>query len=228
MLKQLPNLMTVGNLFCGCLGVVWALTADLQWAVYMIWLAAVLDFGDGFVARLVGASSELGKQLDSLADLISFGLLPSIIVFQLFSQHHPGSPWVYASFAIAICSALRLARFNIDPDQATDFKGLPTPANALLISSFPLIFAQNQSILRPGLESLPLWILLIVLLSYLLVSNLRLFGLKFSNFQWADNKYRFILIGLSVLFLGLWRLSAVPLVMLLYLILSGWQQYRKA
>jgi CDP-diacylglycerol--serine O-phosphatidyltransferase len=228
MLKQLPNLMTLGNLFCGCLGVVWALDGNLHYASYLMWLAAVLDFGDGFVARWVKASSEFGKQLDSLADLVSFGLLPSLIIFQLFGQFHPSSPWLYLSFLITLCSALRLARFNIDPEQSHDFKGLPTPASGLLISSFPFIFSQNEAFLRPGLDSLVVWILLITLLSYLLVSNLRLFGLKFSNFSWADNKYRFILVVLSVIVLAIWKLLAVPVVVLLYVILSVLQQYRKS
>ena len=228
MLKHLPNLMTLGNLFCGCLGVVWALDGNLEYASYMMWLAAVLDFGDGFVARWVNAASELGKQLDSLADMVSFGLLPSLIIFMLFGQFHPSSPWLYLAFLITLCSALRLARFNIDPEQSHDFKGLPTPANGLLISSFPFIFAQNEAFLRPGLDSLVVWVLLITLLSYLLVSNLRLFGLKFSNFTWAENKYRFILVVLSVLLLAIWKLLAVPMVVMLYLILSVMQQYSKS
>lgn len=224
-LHYLPNFITLTNLSCGCLGIVWAFQDHMSLAVYMIWLAAILDFTDGLLARLIGVSSELGKQLDSLADLVSFGLLPAVVVFKLFSQFHP-TVWAYAAFLIVVFSALRLAKFNIDPDQGTDFIGLPTPANALLISSFPSIIEQNSAFLRPGLEFPLLWVAVITVLSYLLVSKIKLFGLKFKNFGWAENKFRLIFIALSVVSLFLWHLTALPLIMAMYLLLSVLRQYR--
>lgn len=195
-------------------------------AVYMIWLAGVLDFGDGLVARLIGVSSELGKQLDSLADMVSFGFLPAAIVFTLFSEYVEASNLPYVAFLIALFSALRLAKFNIDPEQSADFIGLPTPANAFFISSFPFIIEQNQEFLRPELESPLFWIALILILSYLLVAKIKLFGLKFKNFTWADNKFRFVFIVLSVLLLGIFHLTAIPLIVVTYLVLSLIRQYR--
>lgn len=226
-MRHLPNLLTLCNLFCGCLGVVWAFENQFELAVYMIWLAALLDFGDGLVARLVGVSSELGKQLDSLADVVSFGFLPSVILYQLISHYLPNpSWWPYLGFLMVLFSALRLARFNLDDEQTTDFKGLPTPANALLISSFPAIFRQNIEFLRPGLESPLFWVVVNVLLAYLLVSKIPLFGLKFKSFRWRDNRYRYVFLIVSLLALGLWHIKALPLVILVYLLLSLWRQYR--
>ena len=209
-MRHLPNLITLCNLFCGCLGIVWAFAGELHLAVYMIWLAAILDFGDGLVARLVGASSDLGKQLDSLADLVSFGLLPSVILYQLISQYLPNTLWPYIAFLVVLFSALRLAIFNLDEEQKSEFKGMPTPANALLISSFPTIFGQKSEILRLGLESPVFWVVLTVLLAYLLVSKIRLFGLKFKNFGWRDNQFRYIFLLISMLALVIWQIKAIP------------------
>ncbi|MDH3710392.1 MAG: CDP-diacylglycerol--serine O-phosphatidyltransferase [Cyclobacteriaceae bacterium] len=225
-MRHLPNLITLGNLFCGCLGIVWAFAGELHLAVYMIWLAAILDFGDGLVARLAGVSSDLGKQLDSLADVVSFGLLPSVILYQLISQYLPNTLWPYIAFLVVLFSALRLAIFNLDEEQTSEFKGMPTPANALLISSFPTIFGQNSEILRLGLESPVFWVVLTVLLAYLLVSKIRLFGLKFKNFGWRDNQFRYIFLLISMLALVIWQITAIPIVVLVYLLLSIWRQYR--
>ncbi len=225
-MRHLPNLITLSNLFCGCLGIVWAFAGELHLAVYMIWLAAILDFADGLVARLVGVSSELGKQLDSLADVVSFGLLPSVILYLLIIQYLPNTLWPYMAFLVVLFSALRLAKFNLDEEQTSDFKGMPTPANALLISSFPTIFRQNSEILRLGLESPVFWVVLTVLLAYLLVSKIRLFGLKFKNFGWRDNQFRYIFLLISLLALVIWQIKAIPIVVLVYLLLSIWRQYR--
>jgi len=156
-----PNSITCGNLFCGCLGVVFAFQGNLVWAAYMVGLAAFLDFFDGLFARMLGVSGEFGKQLDSLADMVSFGFLPGVMLFQLISlsilQHtiahfdlgnlfngdmQAGNPypmWLpFCGFLVTIFSALRLANFNIDPRQHDSFIGLPTPANTILICSIPL------------------------------------------------------------------------------------------
>lgn len=226
LLRFLPNLITLTSLFCGCVGVVWALDLQFQWAVYMIWTCAVLDLLDGLVARSLDVSSDTGKQLDSLADLISFGLLPSTIIYSLSSEYL-SNPWPYASFILTLFSALRLARFNLDPEQNIDFIGLPTPAIALFISSFPTLIDQNIEILRPGLENLVFWLLILGILSYLLVSKIRLFGFKFQNISWTDNKYRYLFIATSLITGLVMGVVAIPVIMLLYLVLSFMWQYQR-
>ncbi len=225
-LRFLPNLITLTNLLCGCLGVVWALNLQIQLAVYMIWICAVLDLLDGLVARSLGVSSDIGKQLDSLADLISFGLLPSTILYSLSSAYLP-DPWPYFSFALTLFSALRLARFNIDSEQSINFIGLPTPAIALFISSFPALIYQNSEKLRLGLENPTFWLLMLAILCYLLVSKIRLFGFKFKNLGWTDNKYRYILILISLITGLAMGITAIPVIMLLYLVLSFMWQYQR-
>lgn len=225
--RFLPNLITLSSLLCGCLGAVWAFELKMQWAVYMIWTCAALDLMDGLVARSLGISSDLGKQLDSLSDLISFGLLPAAVIYSL-SSGYLHDPWPYASFIVTVFSALRLARFNLDTDQNIDFKGLPTPANALLISSFPALIDQNSDNLRHGLENPVLWVLIIGLLSYLLVSRIPLFGFKFQNLRWADNKFRYLFIGISAIALLALGTLAIPVIIVLYLTTSViWQYHRR-
>ena len=219
-LQVIPNLVTLTSLFCGCLGVTWALDQQLDLAVYMIWICAGLDVLDGLVARALGVSSNLGKQLDSLADLIAFGLLPATILYAV-SLDYIAPPWSYAVFLITVFSAIRLARFNLDPDQEVNFRGLPTPANALLISSFPYLITQNLEFLRPGLENQFVWLLIVAVLSYLLVSRIPLLGFKFSNYGWADNKYRYLIFGLvAILCLSIGVVSAIPWIILAYFLVS--------
>ncbi|HQS50964.1 MAG TPA: CDP-diacylglycerol--serine O-phosphatidyltransferase, partial [Daejeonella sp.] len=149
MKKHIPNSVTCLNLFSGCLGIVFAFQGNLIWASYAIVIAAVFDFFDGMLARLLKAYSDIGKELDSLADMVSFGVLPSVIIYQLFAlspQIDFGADWLsFSAFIIAVFSALRLAKFNIDTRQSENFIGLPTPANALLIASFPLIIADSNT-----------------------------------------------------------------------------------
>jgi CDP-diacylglycerol--serine O-phosphatidyltransferase len=223
----IPNLLTLASLFCGCVGVVWAFNHQIDWAVYMIWTSAVLDVLDGLVARALGVSSALGKQLDSLADLVAFGLLPAVILY-ILSTEYQTAPWPFMAFFITVFSALRLARFNLDKDQDTNFKGLPTPANALFISSFPALISHNSAFLRLGLENRLFWLLIVGILSYLLVSRIPLLGLKFSNYSWAGNKHRYVLIVLAVT-LGLsLGVLAIPWIILTYLVISMVWRYGNA
>lgn len=216
-LKHLPNAMTCGNLLCGCIGLVMALRGHLEWASWLIGLAAVLDFGDGFVARMVHVSGPFGKELDSLADVVTFGVLPATIVFQLAWFQQLGN-LAYGAFLIAVLSALRLARFNIDTRQSESFIGLPVPANALLIASLPLMgryqpqfdaFWQNDTALG-----------MIVAFSLLLVSEVPLFALKFKSFRWAENRIKYSFLLASLLLLVLLQFAAIPLIILLYIVLS--------
>ena len=185
-------------------------------AAYFVWIAAAFDFFDGFVARALHVSSPIGKELDSLADMVSFGLLPSIVMYKLISASTQNEWLPYIAFMIAVFSALRLAIFNVDETQTDSFKGLNTPSNTLFITSLPLISAHVGGWLY---QPLVLTIITVVF-SLLMVSRLEFFALKFKNFSWGDNKIRFTFLLLSVLLLVVLQLVAIPLIILLYIALS--------
>ena len=216
--NAIPNSFTLANLACGLLGIIWALEGKTEVAAYMIWLAAVFDFLDGFAARVLKATSEIGKQLDSLADMVTFGVLPAIIYYQLLQGQLP-IHFVYLTFATALLSALRLAKFNIDEGQKTVFIGLPTPANALLVSAIPLILA-GDSFLQPIFAE-P-WALLAICLTFsaMMVIPVTLFSLKFSNFKWQGNVQRWLFIILAIGLIIAFRISAIPLIIVSYILLS--------
>ncbi|MFD3003395.1 CDP-alcohol phosphatidyltransferase family protein [Pontibacter toksunensis] len=226
MKKHIPNAITCLNLFSGCLALYFAFRGELVITAYLVGIAAVFDFLDGMVARVMKAYSEIGKQLDSLADMVSFGVVPGTIMFVLLQRADAAVLGVSADvvaffgFLITIFSALRLAKFNIDIRQTTSFIGLPTPACTLFVASLPLILEYGdlihyEIILNP-------WVLLVltVLLSFLLVAELPLFALKFNNLSWQDNSMRFIFLGLSVILLALLKFAAIPLIIVLYVLLS--------
>lgn len=226
--KHLPNALTCGNLLCGCIGIDAALVQnDLVLAAYLIGAAAVLDFLDGFAARWLRAYSAIGKELDSLADCVTFGVLPAIIILKLMRQSMTGDEFgvfafvgvPYVAFLIAIFSALRLAKFNVDTRQTDSFIGVPTPANALLIASLPLIrwqYPTSETII----VNVYLLIGLTVLMSFLMVAEIPLFSLKFSSYGFAQNRTRYIFLFLSLLLLFLLQFIAVPLIIGLYILLS--------
>ncbi len=219
LIKHLPNFLTICNLLCGCIGIVLVFEGNLYYATYLIWLAAIFDFFDGFVARWLKAYSDIGKELDSLADMVTFGALPAFIMFHLLNGAFADSYLPWMAFTIAACSALRLAKFNIDTRQSDSFIGLPTPANALLISALPFVLAQDNlvaNIISNGYILLAIT----VIFSLLLVAELRLFALKFKNMSWADNKIRFTFIALSIVLIPLLQISAIPVIIFLYIIMS--------
>lgn len=225
MKKHLPNALTCIHLFAGCLALCNVFAGRLELAAYLVGLAAVFDFADGLVARALHVSSAIGKDLDSLADMVSFGVVPGAMLFQLLGRGANSLPdWLpYAGFIVTVFSALRLAKFNNDTRQTTSFIGLPTPACTLVVASLPLILAYDTY----GLTSLIInpWLLLGLtgLLSGLLVAELPLFALKFKNLSWHDNSVRFVFLLLSVaLLLGL-QAAAVPVIILLYVLLSLWR-----
>ena len=216
MARHLPNFLTCCNLICGCLGIVFLLEDRGVPAAYFVWAACVFDFFDGFSARLLKVSSPIGKELDSLADVVSFGVLPALVMYRLIGDHTASEIIPYFGFTIAAFSALRLAIFNIDETQSDSFKGLNTPANTLFITSLPLLpAAAGQWIFQT-------WVLVAItfVFSLLLVSRIEIFALKFKNFSWADNKIRFTFLGLSVLLLMAFQITAIPLIILLYIGLS--------
>ncbi|MFD2573173.1 CDP-diacylglycerol--serine O-phosphatidyltransferase [Spirosoma soli] len=217
LLKHLPNAMTCGNLLCGCIGLVMALRGHLELASWLIGLAAILDFGDGFVARLVNVSGPFGKELDSLADVVTFGVLPATIVFQLCWFQELGFI-SYGAFLIAVLSALRLANFNIDTRQSESFIGLPVPANAMLIAAFPLMGRY-----QPQLDTIwqnDIGLGMMIAFSFMLVSDVPLFALKFKSFGWAENRIKFSFLLASLLLLLFLQYAAIPLIILLYIIVS--------
>ena len=229
MLKQLPNLMTCANLFCGCLAIVNIFHGRFDHVAVLVAIAALLDFADGYTARLVNNQSEFGKQLDSLADMVTFGVVPGLAMFHLMLKSQFLELYdnillfkaiKYYMFIITVFSALRLAKYNIDKRQSSYFIGLPTPANTLLILSFSLIVYYNlyglqRFILNPwmltGLASLSAW---------LLVAEIPLISLKFKNFKWSENKAQFLLLFLSACLLPVLKFAAIPIIIALYIILS--------
>lgn len=216
--------MTCGNLLCGCIGLVMTLRGHLDTAAWLIGLALILDFGDGFVARLVKVSGPFGKELDSLADVVTFGVLPATLVFQLGWFQGLG-PISYGAFLIAVLAALRLAKFNIDTRQSDQFIGLPTPANTLLIAALPLMERyqpQYDAIWKNDIA----WGMLIAF-SFLMVAELPLFALKFKSFAWSQNRIKYSFLIASVLLLVFLQFAGVPLVILLYILVSILNKERK-
>ena len=232
MKKHIPNFITTLNLFSGCIGIIVALQYRVDYAAYFIALAALFDFMDGMAARLLHVKSEIGKELDSLADVVSFGVLPGIIIYQLMA-HSPNTP-AYGSFLsifsllaliIPILSAVRLAKFNLDTRQTTSFIGLPVPANALFLGSLPLIKMQagyNDSLswLTAITDNYYVLAIIAIGMSLLLVSEIPLISLKFRNLKFAENKPQFILVAFSVIAFALFTFAAIPLIILAYILLS--------
>ena len=248
-MKQIPNLFTLLNLFLGCIAIVFALQTEsisvyvgedlsthynipekLSIAACFIFAAAVIDFLDGFVARLLKATSEMGKQLDSLSDVVSFGVAPSVILYQLlrisFIKEENGLEtsiaWLLPAFIVACAGAYRLARFNIDSSQSYGFKGVPIPAAGLLIASFPLILHFGNSVIDVSEWLTNKWVLyaVIVLVSWLMVSTLPLMALKFKNYSIKNNIPKIILLAVAIVATLIFNWLAVPIVFIVYIILS--------
>jgi CDP-diacylglycerol--serine O-phosphatidyltransferase len=228
--RYIPNGITCLNLLTGCIAIVLALKGEVVTACWLVLLAAVFDFGDGMAARILRAPSEIGKQLDSLGDMVSFGVLPGVIMLKLLERALVGETAVdynnltpmlaYGAFLISVFSGLRLAKFNIDTRQTTSFIGLPTPACTLLVASLPLIIANDRFGVAPLILQPATLLVLTVLLSYLLVAELPLFALKFKNLRWGDNKIRFIFVICALVLALALQWAAVPLIILLYILLS--------
>lgn len=226
MKNHIPNAITCLNLFCGCLALYFAFNFQLEYAAYLIGIAAIFDFLDGMLARVLQAYSEIGKQLDSLADMVSFGAVPGAIMFALLSKTEasvlgiPADVLPFFGFLITIFSALRLAKFNIDTRQSDSFIGVPTPACSMFIGSLPLILASSGHLYDSVILNPYFLLMVTVLFSYLLVAELPLFALKFKNLTWKDNATRFIFLGISVILLALVKFAAIPLIIVLYILLS--------
>ena len=230
-MKTIPNIITLINLFLGCMAVSAAFAGQPASAGGLIIICAILDFLDGTAARLLKAGSEMGKQLDSLADLISFGLAPAAIMFYYMSTspHTPGmNAWLaghapYLAFLLTICSAIRLARFNTDPRQTSSFIGLPTPANAMFFATIPLVisYSGKQGLVYTMLvdltASIPLMGILLLLFSWLLISPIHMFSLKFKSLGVRKNATRYVFLVLVIMLFLLVGWESMPLIMLLYI-----------
>ena len=247
-MKQIPNIFTLLNLFFGCMAIVFALQTNaviiylndefnssfnipekLTWAAACIIIAAVIDFLDGFVARLLKATSSMGKQLDSLSDVVSFGVAPGVIIYQLlrfsFAREENGLDATILSlspaFILSGAAAYRLARFNLDESQSYSFKGVPVPAIGLLIASFPLILHFNTI---GNINSLLInkWFLyaIIIGLSYLMVSSVKMMSLKFTDFTLKNNFPKITLLIIAIVTAIFLKWMAVPIVFIFYIILS--------
>lgn len=234
MKKHIPNFITTLNLFSGCTGIIIALQYRIDYAAYFIAIAALFDFMDGMVARLLHVKSEIGKELDSLADVVSFGVLPGIIVYQLMANS-PNTPeaglfsyinvFSLIALIIPVLSAVRLAKFNLDTRQTTSFIGLPVPANALFLGSLPLIkmqagFSDSLSWLTIITDNYYALAIIAIGMSLLLVSEIPLISLKFKNLKFSENKPQFILVAFAVITFALLTFTAIPLIILAYILLS--------
>nr|WP_262895386.1 CDP-diacylglycerol--serine O-phosphatidyltransferase [Penaeicola halotolerans] len=211
--------MTCCNLFSGFMGIIFVANYDLVGAAVMIWVAAGFDFLDGFAARLLNAQSPIGKDLDSLADAVTFGVLPAFIMFTLLDKVALYDHVALVAGLIAVASVVRLAKFNHDERQSDRFIGLPTPANALLISGLPFLMEQSTW-WRSYLERPDVLVFLILSLSYLLLAQLPLIALKFKSFALKPNIFRYLLIVLSIGLGVIGGVAALPAIILLYLVLS--------
>lgn len=223
--NYIPNTITCLNLVSGCVASVMALEGNLMYAVVWIILAAVFDFFDGFAARLLKAFSPIGKELDSLADVVSFGVAPGMILFVLLSWLAPTLPLgglneyiPYWAFVIPAFSGLRLAKFNIDERQTTSFIGLPVPAHALFWSS--LGYSVQPLLPQGGVALLVGLMALALVTSLLLVSEVPMFSLKIKSLAWKGNELRYILVACAVIFVSIWGFLGIAGTILLYVLLS--------
>ncbi|MDA9283778.1 CDP-alcohol phosphatidyltransferase family protein [Flavobacteriaceae bacterium] len=239
-MKQIPNIITSLNLLCGCVAIMFAVSGDLVSASFFAFAGIFLDFFDGLAARVLNAQSQVGLQLDSLADVVTSGVLPGIVMVQLLSEALTGtsldistifsstsnntsieSYLPFIGLLIAVASGYRLAKFNVDIRQTTSFIGLPVPANTLLILSLPLIisFQASQQIAEVILT--PWFLIIITLVSCVLLNaEIPLFGLKFKTWNFKDNAVRYLFLISSILLLVVLKFIAIPIIIFLYILVS--------
>jgi CDP-diacylglycerol--serine O-phosphatidyltransferase len=239
--NYIPNFVTLLNLFCGSIAVIFAVHNNFVATAVFVFLGIFFDFFDGLLARKLNVQSPLGVQLDSLADMVTSGLVPGIVMYKLISMSINApeivtqnewntnfsfnelniAPLALIGLFVTLASAYRLAKFNLDEDQQTYFKGLPTPANTLLIISLPLIIEFQNSSFATNLILNQWFLIAFTLVScYLLNSKVKLFALKFKDYSLVNNKFRYLLILSTAILLAVFHFTAIPLIILLYIILS--------
>jgi CDP-diacylglycerol--serine O-phosphatidyltransferase len=240
MIKQIPNIITSLNLICGCVAIMFAVSGDLVSASFFAFAGIFLDFFDGLAARALNAQSQVGLQLDSLADVVTSGVLPGIVMVQLLSEALTGtslditaifsstsnstsieSYLPFIGLLIAVASGYRLAKFNVDTRQTTSFIGLPVPANTLLILSLPLILRFQASQQITDFILAPWFLIVITLLSCVLLNaDVSLFGLKFKTWNFKDNAVRYLFLIASAFLLVMLKFIAIPVIIVLYILVS--------
>ena len=240
MIKQIPNIITSLNLLCGCVAIMFAVSGDLVSASFFAFAGIFLDFFDGLAARVLNAQSQVGLQLDSLADVVTSGVLPGIVMVQLLSEALTGtsldisaifsdtanntsieSYLPFIGLLIAVASGYRLAKFNVDTRQTASFIGLPVPANTLLILSLPLIISFQASKQITEVILTPWFLIIITLVSCVLLNaEIPLFGLKFKTWNFKDNAVRYLFLISSILLLVVLKFIAIPIIIFLYILVS--------
>jgi len=239
MIKQIPNIITFINLLCGCIAVLFAVSNDLIFAAIFVALGIFFDFFDGLAARLLNAQSPLGVQLDSLADMVTSGLVPAIVMVQLIQMSLFNSPFQISDFInqsngttamsflplvgllVAVGSCYRLANFNIDTRQTSSFIGLPTPANALLLLSIPLILEYQNTPLVESIFLNPIVLIALTIGSTIILNaEVPLFALKFKSLSWKENKHRFLFIAFVIVAAIMLKFVSIPVSIAVYVVMS--------
>ena len=240
MKRHIPNLFTLGNLFCGTIAAIFAISSTYEIAALFVAFGIILDFFDGFLARILKVQGELGKQLDSLADMVTSGVVPGIVMYNLIEKNFINASELIDynnkiySFTIAdtgylkllgllltLSACYRLAKFNIDTRQSESFIGLPTPAMSLFVVSLPLIYSNTEfELMRELIENDYFLVTVTLVLSYLMNSNIPLFSLKFKNFDFRTNVFKYLLMVISVILLVTIHYLAIPTIIIIYIILS--------
>ena len=228
--NNIPNFITLLNLLSGSVAIILAFSGELTLSGIFIFLAGIFDFGDGLAARMMKTRSDIGAQLDSLADVISFGLAPAVIMYHLMLQSNevpalnPGDFQLlpFTALVLVAASAWRLAKFNTDPGQETVFKGLPTPAMGLFIAALPLMLGKpgEEGIYDSLLRNYYVLFSITVFLSWIMVSHIPIMSLKFKKLAWKGNESRYILAGCLPLLFIFFRFTAIPMIIFLYIIFS--------
>ena len=225
MLSWIPNSITISNLICGCLGLIFLHKGNINLAGWMLFGGVFFDFFDGMTARALKVSSELGKQLDSLSDLVSFGVLPSMIMFSLISRTTTNTFLPFCALLIAALSALRLAIFNVSTEQSNKFIGIPTTAYGIFISSLAIRFGVTKFLFLQNIFESTYFLVGIVLLSFLLVVKIPFLAFKFKNFSWKDNWPRFVMITIFFVNLICFQIEGITFSLLIYIFLGSLMQY---
>ena len=229
-LLSIPNILTLINLFSGCMAVVFIFNFHVELVPYCVAVSLLADFLDGFAARFFKSSTEVGKQLDSLADVVSFGLVPGLVLFQLLFQKYSSDNEFYSTakiylysspaFLVTLFAALRLGKFNVDTRQTNGFLGLATPAATIFIIGVLLVFTHNTFGLAPVIFDKVVLYVIILTTSALMVSEIPMFAFKFKSFGWKGNEIVYLFIILSVVLLATLKFAAISLIVILYILVS--------
>jgi len=239
--RQIPNIITLGNLFCGTVAAIFAIQGDFVMTALFVALGIIFDFFDGFVARILNVQAELGKQMDSLADMVTSGVVPGLVMFQLLKKAVNNNAFEtynettgvegtfflpYVGLLLTVFACYRLAKFNLDERQSDSFIGLPTPSMCLFVVSLPLIldFAE-YSFFVDLVHNKFFLILITLLLSFLMISELPLFSLKFKNYGFKDNIIKYLFLIVCVLLLIFLKFVALPMAILAYILFSVFENF---